>query len=1479
MKNEKPTKYWDKIAVHKEFKIFFLFIACFSFVLCSNIAQAAPLGVGFNSPSSNTFYNGSSLSLINVSVNETNINTTTVSIINNATGSTVWSGSNSSTGNVLFYPAFSTEGNYNITAVTTDLSGNSNSSTITNLTFNQIPGVTINDPIANQRINLIYMINASISDLYFSSAWYNLSNSSGNQWNGTLASNGSYYTVYLNTSKVSDGNYNLTIHALDSYGLEGNQTINISIDNTAPVWYFNLYPRIANTTWCNNSCPLDAYVMDSNLKQVNINVTNSSGSVCYSYINGTTNITTWYGAGISPMNLTNCTEGALTIRLWSADKGSSPPMTKMVLYAGLQTIASNSAIKDRTVQMDDKTPMSFKENDKLVDSFKIGTSFIPKIQAQLIDNDKHFKIGWTVPAGSKSVYINFTCNEFYRGYESDRIFCGNYYFSLSDFTANKIEFKITDKGKGEFRIDLPNLDTTKEVILDPIVGMLNQMDYNYTIYEDRTTPILAFTSPTQPNNTQVNTNWTEANISINETNLNTFYYDVDYTGMDRYLVGYWRLDNNSAYGENSSLAYDYSGNGNNGTCSGSACPNFTANGKKGGAYQFDGGVHYINTSTSSTLKPAQNLTIEVWVNPSSNQSQYSDIAGEHCATSGWVIQQNVSQTNAYYFYYTGTIGAFSSNLIYLTANVWNHITIVKNSTHVTFYNNGNYAGGYASSTNITYSGGWNPLIGNGCYSTARYFNGTIDEFRIYNTSLTAAQVNQRYLSTRSKFYDDSLVLAMNFNNNSAIGENSTYFVDVSKYGNNGTCSGTTCPTYNSSGKFGGGMQFDGDDVVNISHSSSLNLSNITTVGVWFNSNYFGPSTPNTILGKKGVVYDEFWCDIRTSGTHLICGGYNASGSAAYHDVTYTFYTGRWYHLVVTYNGNRLTYYLDGNILGSVATLARDSGTNPLYIGKRGTLAAPFNGTIDEVRIYNRSLSADEIWLHYQSEFSKYNSTQYRFYNNLTNLTDGQYTHYGWANDSAGNSNQTDLRYFNIDTINVTLNNPQNYTFTNQTLPVFNFTVRGGSTNYNCNLTINNSQYGSVTATDSIATTITANTSLVNGQSYLWFINCSSSGVWNVSQTRNITIDTTPPTINFTSPTILTNGTTNQSWLYVNTTVNDTNNMTAFIDFNRSLVGWWRFNNEAGENSTFFKDWSSYQNNGTCSGATCPTFNTSGKFGGAMTLNGINNRIDITNTTALPTGNISFGLWFNENPRGVSGGDVNGIVTTRTTGTNGIIMFTFDLSINITSCRVGNGTTDSAVSIGVIPFYTWHHVVCVFNGTNVVGYLDGVYTGTGVSITGNISHGGNISLGRYYSNQSSYFFNGSIDDVRIYNRALSPEEINASFNAGSYRLYRNFTNLTDGSYNYTAYVQDQAGNVNSTSNSNVTVLTTNCYCATIIGNYCYINENCSLYNTTLTSATTTLVINGAYSYLLYNSTLNFHGRALAIGSRMGLDIYSHANYIP
>ncbi len=76
---------------------------------------------------------------------------------------------------------------------------------------------------------------------------------------------------------------------------------------------------------------------------------------------------------------------------------------------------------------------------------------------------------------------------------------------------------------------------------------------------------------------------------------------------------------------------------------------------------------------------------------------------------------------------------------------------------------------------------------------------------------------------------------------------------------------------------------------------------------------------------------------------------------------------------------------------------------------------------------------------------------------------------------------------------------------------------------------------------------------------------------------------------------------------------------------------------------------------------------------------------------------------------------------------------------------------------------WHHIVFTYNGTILTPYIDGI---AGPSASSDLIPGSstrNLELGRM-SNVGS-FWNGSLDEVRIYNRVLSASEVRASFNAG------------------------------------------------------------------------------------------------------------------
>jgi len=84
-------------------------------------------------------------------------------------------------------------------------------------------------------------------------------------------------------------------------------------------------------------------------------------------------------------------------------------------------------------------------------------------------------------------------------------------------------------------------------------------------------------------------------------------------------------------------------------------------------------------------------------------------------------------------------------------------------------------------------------------------------------------------------------------------------------------------------------------------------------------------------------------------------------------------TGRWYHMCGTSDGT-VKLYLDGVQQSATSTLSggiKDDVDSSVFIGKFGRSDSEFNGSIDEVMIFNRSLSSDEIKSLYDASSDEY----------------------------------------------------------------------------------------------------------------------------------------------------------------------------------------------------------------------------------------------------------------------------------------------------------------------------------------------------------------------------------------------------------------------------------------------------------------------------------------------------------------------------
>jgi prepilin-type N-terminal cleavage/methylation domain-containing protein len=244
------------------------------------------------------------------------------------------------------------------------------------------------------------------------------------------------------------------------------------------------------------------------------------------------------------------------------------------------------------------------------------------------------------------------------------------------------------------------------------------------------------------------------------------------------------------------------------------------------------------------------------------------------------------------------------------------------------------------------------------------------------TSLTAYEVGSNLKLTPSLVEnrnnkDPSLVGYWSFDEGTG-----TIAYDYSGNGNNGTlyssltiCSNpptSGCPQW-TTGKVGGALNFDGNnDYISIPDSSSLKLATSVTIALWFKMADYPPPPPpggydwyNFV--NKGRYTDSYGLMYYRGGSLGSFTFYLKGVTPATVSFSFTPSLNQWYFIVCTWDGNNAKIFLDGVQKTSVPTTGNlYISTNQLRISLDTGNTYPFNGTIDEVRIYNRALSGEEI---------------------------------------------------------------------------------------------------------------------------------------------------------------------------------------------------------------------------------------------------------------------------------------------------------------------------------------------------------------------------------------------------------------------------------------------------------------------------------------------------------------------------------------
>jgi hypothetical protein len=250
---------------------------------------------------------------------------------------------------------------------------------------------------------------------------------------------------------------------------------------------------------------------------------------------------------------------------------------------------------------------------------------------------------------------------------------------------------------------------------------------------------------------------------------------------------------------------------------------------------------------------------------------------------------------------------------------------------------------------------------------------------------------------------------------------------------------------------------------------------------------------------------------------------------------------------------------------------------------------------------------------------------------------------------------------------------------------------------------------------------------------------------------------------------------------------------ALLDFNYSLVGWWRMEGN-------YNDDSGQGNNGACA-ANCPTYTAAGKYGGAYSFDKtVHQNITVAQSASLDKirQNMTISAWIKPNAGYGTEFDDHIDVVSRW-GSAGANNAAYLLGVNsggYVKFFTHNGVSSSRLSsLNTIPTDEWTHIVGTRDGTSMKVYINGVLDNT---LAGGVTPQAsqyNLLIGSEPASMA--FFDGLIDDVVIFNRVLSAGEVASLYNATVNRYDINFTNQVAGYYYYKGRVADTDGATNVT----------------------------------------------------------------------------------
>ncbi len=418
------------------------------------------------------------------------------------------------------------------------------------------------------------------------------------------------------------------------------------------------------------------------------------------------------------------------------------------------------------------------------------------------------------------------------------------------------------------------------------------------------------------------------------------------------IVGLWHFDEIFTDGLGVQTTPDSSGQGNTGTLMPLGLEPVLAPGMFNMAPSFNGTNQWVDCEAIVDDSINTELTLAAWIKDDGNPNNYLFIISNdytHGTKKGydfflWPDGRLYADVG------TGVLGRVS--YLMPVDTLWHHVAVTWDGTTVTLYVDGNSVG--TTPLSGTYNDpGKNTYVGKFNWPVNYNPNGMIDDVRIYDHALTPDEIDA-LASQECVAPPDNLISWWPGDGNAEdfVGDN------------DGVNSATFVP-----GMVGDAFTFTGTgaDYVSVPPHQSLEPETVT-VDAWVRAN--GSPGNSCYIVAKGV--DTCWAAsyafyTRSGGLYFYI--FNPSSNYVLSPGFGTsIWDGNWHHIAGTYDGSHVRLYVDGTQVGSGTPTNISIGYNlpthnDLIIGGvLSTCGGPyaFRGDIDEVEIFSRALSADEI---------------------------------------------------------------------------------------------------------------------------------------------------------------------------------------------------------------------------------------------------------------------------------------------------------------------------------------------------------------------------------------------------------------------------------------------------------------------------------------------------------------------------------------